>query len=94
MEKHHKFSMWYVLLGIWVVLILHNILFNALSIQTIPYSDFLRLLQENKISEVAVSSNLIEGRISDGEEHQGRTGLFRTIRVDPDISELLQRSSV
>jgi len=29
MEKHHKFSMWYVLLGIWVVLIIQNAIFSA-----------------------------------------------------------------
>ncbi len=46
MEKHHKFSIWYVLLGAWMVLIIHNLLTNALSIQNIPYSQFLELLKE------------------------------------------------
>jgi|GEM_PF-2289042 len=29
MEKHHKFSIWYILLGIWGILILHNFIFSA-----------------------------------------------------------------
>jgi cell division protease FtsH len=94
MEKRHKFSIWYVLLGIWAVLILQNILFSAFSIQTIPYSEFLQYVKDGKVSEVAVSANLIEGRLIDGEDRNGRSGLFRTIRVDPEISDLLQQSSV
>ena len=49
MEKHHKFSMWYVLLGVWVVLLIQNYLSSALSIRTIPYSEFLSLLKENRV---------------------------------------------
>jgi cell division protease FtsH len=87
MEKHHKFSVWYVLLGIWVVLIVHNILFSALSIKTIPYSDFLKALEEDRVSEVAITSNQIQGRMKGAGPEEGQ--LFRTVRVDPDISELL-----
>ena len=31
MEKQHKFSIWYVLLGIWVVLLIQNYLGSALA---------------------------------------------------------------
>ena len=86
MEKHHKFSVWYVLLGIWIVLIVHNILFTAMSLKTIPYSEFLNLLKQNKVSEVAITSNQIQGKIKTGDD---AGELFRTVRVDPDISRLL-----
>ena len=48
MEKQHKFSIWYVLLGIWVVLLIQNYLGSALAIKTIPYSEFLNLVKENE----------------------------------------------
>ena len=48
MEKHQRFSVWYVILGVWGVLIIHNLLFSAIAIETIPYSDCLNLLQEDK----------------------------------------------
>jgi cell division protease FtsH len=89
MEKHHKFSMWYVLLGIWIVLIIHNMLFSAFSIQTIPYSDFLVALKEGKVSEVAITSNQIQGRLKPTGAGAEKGQLFRTVRVDPDISQLL-----
>jgi cell division protease FtsH len=90
MEKHHKFSLWYVLLGIWFVLILHNVLFSALAIKTIPYSEFLSALKENKIAEVAITTNQIQGRMKSAEGDPQKGELFRTVRVDPDLSDTLQ----
>ena len=94
MEKHHKFSIWYVLLGVWVVLLIQNYLATALAIRTIPYSEFLNLVRENKVMEVAITANQIQGKIKlDGTE-QGKTELFKTVRVDPDISTLLEKYNV
>jgi len=92
MEKHHKFSIWYVLLGVWIVLLIHNALGSAISIQTIPYSRFLTLLDQGKITEVAISENRIQGKMQ-AESGEG-VEMFRTVRVDPEISELLEQSGV
>ena len=94
MEKHQKFSMWYVLLGIWVVLIIQNALFSAFSVKTIPYSEFLKALNENRVTEVAVTSNMIQGRFKDTKDSSDQGQLFRTVRVDPEISELLSGHDV
>ena len=92
MEKHHKFSVWYVLLGVWFVLILHNVLFSAMAIQTIPYSRFLTLVKDGRVTEVAISENHIQGKMRvEGSES---AEMFRTIRVDPEISELLEAQGV
>ncbi len=94
MEKHHKFSMWYVLLGIWVVLIIQNAIFSAFSIKTISYSEFLKALNEDRVTEVAITSNIIQGRIrSPGDTSEGGQP-FRTIRVDPELSNLLSGHNV
>ncbi|WP_028324854.1 ATP-dependent zinc metalloprotease FtsH [Desulfatirhabdium butyrativorans] len=91
MEKHHKFSIGYILLAVWGVLILQNMLTSALSIQTIPYSEFIRLLKQNKITEIAISANQIQGKkLMD----DGKTELFRTVRVDPDLSNMLEQYHV
>ena len=97
MQKHHKFSIWYVILGIWGVLLLHNLMFSAMAVRTIPYSEFLQLLKESKVSEVAITANQIQGRLAaeNGQGEQGQGGsLFRTVRVDPDISQLLEEHEV
>ena len=94
MEKHQKFSMWYVLLGIWVVLIIQNALFSAFSVKTVPYSEFLKALNENRVTEVAITPNMIQGRMKETQGSADEGQLFRTVRVDPEISELLAGHNV
>jgi cell division protease FtsH len=94
MEKHHKFSIWYVLLGIWIVLLVQNALSAYLAIKTIPYSEFLDLLKEKKVSEVAISANQIQGKMMVDPQDPAKTELFKTVRVDPDISELLGQYNI
>ncbi len=91
MERHHKFSLWYLLIGIWIVLLIQNYLAALFAIKSIPYSEFLRLLKQDRIKEIAVSSNLITGKMigDDGKPH-----LFKTIRVDPELSKLLSQYNV
>ena len=89
MEKHHKFSMWYVLLGVWVVLIVQNMLFSALSVKVIPYSEFLKAVAENRVAEVAITSNQIQGRLKPTADSKEQGQAFRTVRVDQDLSQLL-----
>lgn len=93
-EKHHKFSVWYVLLGIWIVFIIHNYLAAAFSIRTIPYSEFVKLLKEEKVAEISIGQNVIQGRMIDGETGKGNSELFKTIRVDPEISKQLEEFNV
>jgi cell division protease FtsH len=93
MEKHHRFSVWYVLLGVWVVLIAQSYIASMFAHQVIPYSQFLSLLKEGKIGEVAVTANQIQGRMQDGAA-AGEMKSFRTIRVDPELSTLLDQYKV
>ncbi|MBW1956342.1 MAG: ATP-dependent zinc metalloprotease FtsH [Deltaproteobacteria bacterium] len=92
MEKHQKFSLWYVLLGIWIVLILQNALMGAFAVKVIPYSQFLKLLKEGRIAEVAITADKIQGKMKNGPE--GTVVPFKTIRVDPEISTLLDQYNV
>ncbi len=94
MEKHHKFSIWYVLLGVWIVLLVQDMIFSAFAIQTIPYSQFLKKLKENKIVEVAISANKIQGKMKADDAAVGKETAFRTVRVDPEISSLLDQYNV
>jgi cell division protease FtsH len=89
-EKRYKFSIWYILLGIWAVLLIQSYLSSAIGIRTIPYSEFLNLLKQNKVTEVAITANQIQGKmVADGGEQ-----MFKTVRVDPDISGLLEQHNV
>jgi cell division protease FtsH len=93
MQKHYKFSLWYVIVGIWVVLIVQNYIASMYAAQVIPYSQFLNLLRTGKIAEVAVSANQIQGKMKvDGAPEDFKP--FKTIRVDPDLSKVLEQYPV
>jgi cell division protease FtsH len=94
MEKHHKFSIWYVLLGIWVVLLIQNYLASTFAIKTIPYSEFLKVLQEKKVTEVAITTQEIHGRMIPTKPGDTKGERFKTVRVDPNISKLLEQYNV
>ncbi len=94
MEKKYKFSVWYVLIGVWIVLLIQNYIGSMLAIRTITYSEFLKLLKENKVAEVAISANQIQGKIKAEGEVKGKEQQFRTVRVDPEISKLLEQYEV
>jgi len=92
MQKQYRFSIWYVLLGIWIVLIIQNLIFQAFTVRVLPYSQFLELLKQDRVAEVAISENQIQGRlVGEGGEP---AEMFRTIRVDPEISQLLVEHNV
>jgi cell division protease FtsH len=91
MERHHKFSIWYLVFGIWVVLILQSYLATVFSIKTIPYSEFLQLLKDGKVTEIAVSVNQIQGKIK---SEAGKEEAFKTVRVDPKLSDMLEQYPV
>jgi len=94
MEKRHKFSIWYVLLGVWAVLLIQNSIASMFAISTIPYSQFLNLLKENKVTEVAITANQIQGKVKEDGLLPAKGSRFRTVRVDPDTSKLLEQYGV
>jgi cell division protease FtsH len=93
MKKEQKFSIVYIFLALWAVLLIQSYLSTMLSSQVIPYSQFLKLLKEGNISEVAITANRIEGKMK-VEGKPGETQAFRTVRVDYDLSELLDKYQV
>ncbi|MDY6953045.1 MAG: AAA family ATPase, partial [Thermodesulfobacteriota bacterium] len=94
MEKQHKFSVWYVLIAVWVVLILHNMIMQMFAIEHIPYSAFVTALQEGRVTEVAVTQDRLQGKMKVAEGGQEVEKAFTTVRVDPDLSELLEKYHV
>ena len=55
MEKKHTFSIWYVLIGIWGVLLVQSSISSMLAVKTIPYSQFMNALKQGKVTEIAIS---------------------------------------
>ena len=94
MEKHYKFSIWYVLVGIWVVLFIQSYLSSMFAVQIIPYSQFLSLLKAGKIVEVAVTANQIQGKMKVEGGAANEVTSFKTVRVDAELSGMLDQYKV
>ena len=91
MEKKHTVSIWYVLIGIWVVLIIQSYIASMLAVKTIPYSQFMNFLKQGKVTEIAVSQGEIQGKMKNA---QGALEDFKTVRVDPELSKVLEQYNV
>jgi cell division protease FtsH len=87
LEKKHKFSIWYVVFGIWFVLILNNLIYSNIGPKTVSYSEFLDLLRQDKIEEIAIGEQVISGVYRDT---QGKQVQFKTVRVSPDLAKELE----
>lgn len=94
MKKQHRFSIWYAIIGMWAVLFLHNMIAGSLAVKNIPYSEFVKAVKEGKVSEIAISENEIQGRMLGSDNDAASSALFRTVRVDPEISQLMEENDV
>ena len=101
MERQTKIHISYAVLALLGILLLQNLLSQAQRVQTIPYSEFERYLQEGRISDVVVSSQYLEGTLKPKEGEKGKAGEgseqpTRVIanRVDPALAERLYRYNV
>jgi cell division protease FtsH len=61
-------------------------------VKNIPYSEFVKLVKEGKVSEIAISENDIQGRMLPSDDGKKANTLFRTVRVDPGISSCWKRT--
>ncbi|MBT8367224.1 MAG: ATP-dependent metallopeptidase FtsH/Yme1/Tma family protein, partial [Deltaproteobacteria bacterium] len=89
MQKKSRSKFLIVIGSIWLALMLLNALSSNAVMKTIPYSEFLRLADEGKVSDVAVTENVIQGTMFSENSDSGQGERFQTVRVDPAVSEVL-----
>jgi len=89
--KQTGFHLGYVLLAALGVMLIQDIWMRQHSIATIPYSEFEKLLGENKIASVVVGHDQLTGEFK---EAIGGKKQFVAMRVDPDIANELGHHGV
>ncbi|NGZ07995.1 MAG: ATP-dependent metallopeptidase FtsH/Yme1/Tma family protein [Nitrospira sp. LK70] len=94
MNKKVSFSIWYILLAIMAVVIVHDFIHALNKIEELPYSEFKRLVDAGKVAEVSVTSQVLTGKLKpEGESKEQQA--FATVRVeDPDLVRELNRHGV
>ena len=94
MEKRTRFSIWYILLAFWVLLIVQNAIVQAFRIEQVSYSDFLKALENGKVIEISVTKDRIQGKMKISKDGVERVQEFTTVRVDPGLTEELSKYNV
>ncbi len=91
MEKKTQINAWYIFAAVLAVLLIQDLLTAARQTETLPYSDFKRLVAEGRVAEATVGPTRITGRFR--EPIDGRP-FFVTLRVDEDLAEDLAKGGV
>src|SRR5258708_8565367 len=73
-------------------MLIQSLWLSFTQVETIPYSQFEQLLAENKISEVLVGTESIQGTLK--EPFPDGRKLFHTVRVDPGLADKLKEHGV
>jgi cell division protease FtsH len=90
-KKKTGFNLAYVLIAVMGVLILQDFWIRRQAVATIPYSEFQKLVREDKIANVVVGQNQLSGEFK---EAIGGKKRFVAVRVDADIAKELDEHGV
>ncbi len=89
MDKKQQWNIWYFIGAFFLLMIFQGLWTQWRRVESIPYSDFLKYLNEGRIVEAVVHQEQITGRLK--EPINGRD-FFITNRVDPALAEELAKS--
>src|SRR5208282_5776735 len=92
MERQTWFNLWYVIFAILGVLWLRDLYVNATQVEPIPYSQFEQDLKAEKIKDIAVANNVIQGTYKT--PRPDKRTRFVTTRVDPELAKELSQYNV
>lgn len=86
--KQRQFSIWYMFIALWVLILLQTFLPSFFNPTEIPYSEFKESVAAGKVIEVAVAPQIIHGKLKEDK-------VFHTIRIeDPDLLRNLAEHQV
>ncbi len=99
--RQRQFSIWYVFIVLWALLLFQLFVAPFFNPGEIPYSDFKAAVAADRVEEVSISASMIHGRMKPEAGPTGTSGraaepsLFHTVRVeDPDLIRELSQHGV
>src|SRR5919109_841189 len=91
MERRTQFNIGYLLFALLAIIIVQQWWQQAQTIEVVPYSEFEKLLSEDKIAEVVVTDQRITGKLKAPEN--GKTVAVANL-VPPEIADRLDKFGV
>ena len=93
-NKKISFSIGYVFLAIFAVILVHDFIVAMQKVEELPYSEFRALVLSDKVAEVTVTNQRVSGKLK-AEGGSNEHKLFTTVRVDdPDLVKELNTHHV
>jgi len=93
MKNQNNLRMIMIVGGIWLFFTVVSNLMTTAAVKTIPYSDFLRLAKEGKVTEVVVADKIIQGKMFADTSPEGGES-FQTIQVDSSLTNVLDQNAI
>ena len=62
-NKKISFSIWYVVLAIFAVILVHDFIVATQKLEELPYSEFRTLLAAGKVAEATVTQQRVTGKL-------------------------------
>jgi len=91
MERRTRFHVLYVVFAVVAMLLIQEAWQRAQTVEVVPYSEFERLLKEDKISEVTVSDRHITGKLKGSDS---RKTVAVANLVEPELAQRLDKYNV
>ena len=92
LDKKTKFHIGYLFIAILGILFLRDLWIQSMQIESIPYNEFMRLLEDDKIKEVLITDNFIKGILKNpGTNEKAK---FVTGRVETDLVKNLEKYNI
>jgi len=91
-DKGTQWNLWYVVLALLGVLLLHSYVQQWQQVEPLPYSEFLHELEQRNVKELSVYTDHLEGTLNQPLA-DGRTR-FSTTRVELDLARDLSEYGV
>ncbi len=83
LKREHHINFWYIIAAMWGIFLIQGLLAHPSHQKTIAYSEFLRLVKDNKITDLVVGPTEVTGNYR---QPQGDIQQFTTVRVDPKLA--------
>jgi cell division protease FtsH len=92
LERKTQINLWYLMIALVAIIWLRDLWVTSREVEPLAYSEFLQMLQNGQIADIAIRDNVISGSLvkplANGETR------FITTRVDPDLAEQLSKYNV
>src|ERR1700756_335293 len=92
MDRKTKINIWYVVVALAGFMLVQGFYQQSKQYTTIPYSRFEQLLDQDKIDQVWIEQNTIQGTLRKPEKDDLKQ--FVTTRVTPDLAAVLDKHHV